>query len=309
MNPLSSLQHTDGIITVASWEERFLLGLAHLIRTIRPSWILMFHYEEYADWSNGNRQEIARICGQQGIELRNGRVLSFNSPVESWKTLVAEVGLAVVPRGAITLDISTMPRETIWSTCHVLASQGITIQYTYHRPGTYGDWLSRDPGKPRILYKQAGLNHLGRGVALVIQTGYDIERVKQLERFFEPDRVLLGLQTGKQLRNPEQNRQKHENAFAARRHIEVFDIDGYSLNETYLTIEEKINSLLDSYNIVLSSLGPKIGALALYKIKQTFPEVALCYAPSNEFNREYSQGIGDCIHGMLNAMQCRSEPA
>lgn len=304
MNPLCSLQQSKIIITVASWEDRFLLGIEQLIGKSSPAKILMFHYKEYADWSKENRDKIARICTEKNIDLINDKELAFGSPLESWINLVSEVENAINPGELITLDISTMPRETIWAICHVLAKRNISIQYTYHKPQStngYADWLSRDPGKPRILYKQAGIQHLGRPTLLVIQTGYDVERAKQLERFFEPDKVFLGLQTGEQFANSEQNRQKHEIAFSSRKDIELFDIDGYSLDGVYDAIADKISTCLDDYNIVLSSLGPKIGALALFRIKQAFSNVALCYAPSNEFNREYSKGIGDCIHGVIEA--------
>lgn len=300
MSQISSLLHTNAIITVASWEERFFLGMNQIMDTIAPSRILMFHYKEYSDWSDEYRVQVLKICHQKGIELKKDKELSFVSPLESWRTLLAEVKGVIAQGEFITLDITTMPRETLWSICHVFESYRINVQYTYHRPDKYGDWLSRDPGKPRILYKQAGIQYLGRPIALVVQTGYDVERVKQLERFFEPDKVLLGLQTGDQFGNFEQNRKKHENAFSTRRDIELFDVDGFSLESTYQGFRKRITPLLDNYNIILSSLGPKVGALALYKIKQDYPDVALCYAPSNEFNREYSSGVGDGICGTLN---------
>lgn len=300
MGQISSPQHTNAVITVASWEERFLRGMNQIMDTIAPSRILMFHYKEYSDWSNAYRVQVSKICEQKGIELKKDKELSFVSPLESWRTLVAEVKEVIAPGESITLDITTMPRETLWSICHVFEPYHINVQYIYHRPDKYGDWLSRDPGKPRILYKQAGIQYLGRSIVLAVQTGYDIERVKQLETFFEPDKVLLGLQIGDQFRNSKQNRQKHEEAFSTRRDIELFDVNGFSLESTYQGFTKKITPLLDNYNIILSSLGPKVGALALYKIKQDYPDVALCYAPSNEFNREYSSGVGDGIHGILN---------
>jgi hypothetical protein len=201
----------------------------------------------------------------------------------------------------ITLDISTMPRETIWRICHALSQHNICIQYAYHKPKKYADWLSRDPGRPRILYRLAGIQHLGRQTMLIVQTGYDVERVKQLVRFYEPERLLLGLQTGDQFGNAAQNRQKHVDAFARHRDTDLFDVDGYSLNECYNAFVVVTAPLLDQYNVIISSLGPKIGALSLYLLKQSFPNVAMSYAPSNEFNRKYSTGIGGCIHGMLYA--------
>lgn len=301
MSQTSSLQHTEMVITVASWEERFLLGMKRLIETIQPSKVLMFHYKEYADWSNDNRRQISNLCNENNITMEGDIELSFGSPLDSWKTLVAQIG-NITSTELITIDISTMPREVIWSICHVLSQKQVSIQYVYHRPkgNGYGDWLSRDPGRPRLLYRLSGIQHLGRPTALVVQTGYDVERVKQLVRFYEPKKLLLGLQTGEQFDNVKRNREKHKSTFKKHRDAEMFDVDGFSLNVNFDIFVKFTEPLLEKCNVILSSLGPKVGALSLFKVKQKLPDVAMSYAPSNEFNREYSSGIGDCIHGMLN---------
>jgi hypothetical protein len=300
-----SLRQTDIVITVASWEERFLLGMKRLIKTVQPSRILMFHYEKYAKWSNDNRKQISDLCKGKGITMEGDIELSFGSPLDSWKKLVAQTSKIVISKKLITLDISTMPREVIWSVCHVLSQQQVPLQYVYYKPkdNGYGDWLSRDPGRPRLLYRLAGIQHIGRPTALVVQTGYDVERVKQLARFYEPEKLLLGLQTGEQFENTRRNREKHKNAFRKHNDAKMFDVDGYSLNGNFNTFVKFTKPLLENYNVILSSLGPKVGALSLFKVKQKLPDVAMTYTPSNEFNRDYSSGIGDCIHGILSDEQ------
>ena len=148
------------------------------------------------------------------------RSLSFGSPRDSWKDLRERIEKAVVSDDLITLDISTMPREVIWSVCHMLSQRRALIQYIYNKPNKYGDWLSRDPGRPRLLYRLAGIQNPGRPTALVVQTGYDVERVKQLVRFYEPDKLLLGLQTGEQFDSVRENRAKHKRAFEKHRGVE-----------------------------------------------------------------------------------------
>jgi len=51
-------------------------------------------------------------------------------------------------------------------------------------------WLSRDPGKPRFVFKMSGLTKLGQPTALVILTGFDVQRTEQLIRFFEQPSLL-----------------------------------------------------------------------------------------------------------------------
>ncbi len=301
MSQTSSLQKSDTIITVASWEERFLKGMQRLIAEVKPSKILMFQFVEYAEWSQSNRDTLAALCREKNIEIPdNVPPLSFKSPKATWNELGKQVDACVNPNTLITLDISTMPREAIWSICYVLEKKKAAIQYVYNKPSNYGNWLSRDPDRPRLLYKLAGIQHLGRPTALIIQTGYDVERTKQLVRFYEPQKLVLVLQTGGQFNNPALNRNKHRDAFDKHRGVEMHDVDGYSFQQMRDTLMEIAKPFLDNYNVILSSLGPKIGALSAYAVKQSLPDVAMSYAASNEFNREYSNGIGDCIHGTLD---------
>ena len=262
----------------------------------------MFYYKEYAKWSAENRENVRRDCEDNGCVLHD-EMISFKAPKESWEALVSEVKEIVSNDTIVTLDITTMPREAIWSICNILIQKGIQIQYVYFKPeeNGYGTWLSREPGRPRILYRLGGIQHLGWPTALVVQTGYDIERVKQLIRFYEPEKVLLAVQTGDQLGNIEANKNKHQKAFGQDRDVEMFDFDGYSLLDASDRLFDKVKPLAQEYNVILSSLGPKVGSLALFIVKQRIPEVALAYAPSNEFNREYSKGIGNCVHGILKA--------
>ena len=49
----------------------------------------------------------------------------------------------------------------------------------------------------------------------------------------------------------------------------------------------------------MSSLGPKLSAVALYQIHKLHPSTALAYAPSQEYNREYSTGLGETFYGQV----------
>jgi hypothetical protein len=303
MSQTSSLQKCDTIITVASWEERFLKGIQSLIEVVKPSKIIMFYFAEFAKWSQSNRDSLASLCSEKNITLPdNLSPLSFSFPKETWNELRKQIDPSVKPNALITLDISTMPRVTIWSICHVLELKKATIQYVYNKPGKYGDWLSRDPGRPRLLYKLAGIQHLGRPTALIVQTGYDVERTKQLVRFYEPQKLVLALQTGGQFSNPALNRDKHRDAFDKHRGVEMHDVDGYSFLQMRDKLMEITKPFLNKYNVILSSLGPKIGALSAFAVKRSLPDVAMSYAPSNDFNLEYSSGIGECIHGTLESV-------
>jgi hypothetical protein len=125
-------------------------------------------------------------------------------------------------------------------------------------------------------------------------------------RFFEPQYTFLGLQGGDQLSNQELNVSKYKNEFEKReRTIELFDIDSYESDHGFDAIKRILSTNIDNSNIVMGSLGPKLSAISLYKLHKIYPQTSLAYAPSNEYNRRYSYGIGRVHEGCLDQSMCR----
>ncbi len=290
---------SDVIVTVASWEHRFILGFDDLIKKTRSKYVLMFIYTEYYDWSKKNIEAATELCRNNNIKLVSHK-LNFETPLETWKAVIPAVEELIGKGATITLDISTMPRETTWIICDLLSTRNVTTQYAYHKPVEYTeDWLSRDPGRPRFVYKLSGIYKLGLPTTLVILSGFDVERAKQLVRFYEPENLIIGLQIGNQHKNNERNRKKHESGFSRNKEIRWFDVDGFSLQETVEALEEYIGECVNDSNVVLTSLGPKTSSLAIFKYHLKYPQTSIAYAPSNEFNKDYSHGLEVTIYDKL----------
>jgi hypothetical protein len=291
------------LITVASWEDRFILGLRRMMEGERPATIQMYYFREYESQSSQNREEAKSISTREGVLLAE-RAVEFGSPAKTWNALAADVAERGLGGTRVIVDITTMPRDVIWSVFFHLRNAGASIEYVYHRPLSYSkDWLSRDPGKPRLLFKMSGVVRFDRQTALVLTTGYDSERTQQLIRYFEPQRVALFLQTGRQFANEEQNVASHQKLLEEERREYKLDaalIDAYSLDHGEERMARWVVPHLADYNIILSSLGPKLSAVAMFHLHARHPEIALCYAPSNEFNPEYSEGIGETVTGRLD---------
>jgi hypothetical protein len=286
------------IMTVASWEERFLLGLKALIKT-PPSKVVMYFLKEYADITEENRTEASQICRERNITLLP-KQLTFNDPVMSWKTVLNSIFELDLAAKRVTVDITTMPREIIWTVFDLLQAAGAEVTYAYHKPREYSrEWLSRDPGRPRLVFKLAGVTRLRASTKLLILTGFDVDRVRQMIFFFEPELTLIGMQTGEQFDNQAFNVCKHVETFKDERRIHLFDVNAYSNDHGFAVIEEQIKPHLENSNIIMTSLGPKLTAVALYKLHKLYPNTSLAYAPSGEFNTTYSKGISETITGRL----------
>jgi len=289
----------DIIITVASWEERFWLGFKRIAEQSTPSTVVMYYYKEYASVTKAHRDCVAAFCNNRGIKVL-GAELCFQDPVASWRALYDSVSSLEACGKNVMVDITTMPREAIWTVLDIIQDQGAIVQYAYHKPAAYNqEWLSRDPGRPRLIFKLAGVARLGAPAVLLVLTGYDPDRVRQLMVFFEPKVTLLGIQTGEQFENQTLNADRHLREFKNEPGITCFDVDAYCDDRGLSAIETQVKAYVQDTNLIMSSLGPKLSAIALHYSHRLHPESSLAYAPSNEFNPEYSAGIGETVVGVL----------
>lgn len=292
------MRQAELIITVASWEERFLVGLRNLLSQSCPKNLIMYYFVEYADYTIDNRHKIEGLCEEKDIGV-NSYHLTFKDLVKSWLTIYDTMNIEGTKGKEVTVDFTTMPRETLWTLLDLLNGYGAIIQYVYHTPERYSsEWLSRDPGRPRIVYKLGGEARLGLPTILLVLTGYDPDRVDQLIRFFDPYHTLLGVQTGEQFNNQTMNIAKYQH-YLREPGVEIFSLNAYTSNHGFDSIEAQLRPYLDQHNIIMSSLGPKLSAIALYQLHKKYPQTALAYAPSNEFNLEYSFGIDKTFTNLL----------
>ena len=276
------------LITVGSWEERFKLGYKHIIEKHNISDVLLFSFKEYAEWNKSNLEHIKQI------KKYNHIVLSFGDPRGSWFKIVEAI--AKYDNKDIIFDITTSPRDVIWTVLNLIEGQADAIKCIYNKPEPdgYGEWLSRNPRKPRIVYKLGGELQLGWPTKLLILSGYDAERVKQLIETFEPKETILGCHDGDSHGNQERRVTK-EKIKGYEPGIRDFEFDAYGEDFGFEKIMSETESLFKESNVIMASLGPKITSIPLYLMHKKFLNSSLVYTPSNEFNREYSKGIGESV--------------
>jgi hypothetical protein len=286
------------LVTFASWEERFREGARRLISERGPYKALMYYLDAYSEWTDENRQLFVDVCETNGCQVECHQ-LQVTNPSHNWQRLRETILKSVSPRSDVIVDLTTMPREIIWLVFWFLDLQQVQVQYVYHRPDSYGEWLSRDPEKPRLVYKMSGFAKLGARTALLVLAGYDVDRTQQLVAFFEPAVLLLGLQKQNRDKVNAERMQRLKERFKDDPSTRVFEVDAFSNDHGQSVIESQVAELLKSHNIIMSSLGPKLSAVSMYRICRTYPEIGLAYAPSREFNINYSKGIGEAIEGIV----------
>lgn len=289
------------LITVASWEDRFRLGTERLLAEHDIEHVVMFYYEESDIWSASNRTAVKEMFAKGGIMPREVPI-SFKDPVATWLALKSEVESTTPERLVPLVDFTTMPRDTLWGVLSLLHQYGHDVNYAYHRPENYASWLSRDPGRPRLVYTLSGLATLGNPTCLIVATGFDPERTRQLMWHYEPRHVKLGFQSGDQYENNEKNVDNHKRSLKDEYKefdVEQFELDAYSKDQGLGVLSQLVGKWKGGCNVVMTSLGPKLGAIAMYEVHRRFQETSLVYTPASEFNREYSHGLLGTHQGVV----------
>ena len=292
------MSKADAIICVAGWEERFVQGITQDLATFRPDRVAMLIFSEYAEVTAANRETVQKAAAERGCIWEE--VILRREPKETWTNLRTYFSDETWKGRDVLLDITTMPRETIWWTVGFLLENGCRIEVVYHQASSYSkDWLTRDTDEPRLLYQYSGIAKLGKPTCLLLLNGFDTDRALQIIQYFEPALILLGIQVGSQFGNEEKNAIPGERIRQQMRAVKTFSVDAYSPDFGHADILGAVLPVLDDFNVVAASLGPKTSAISLFRLVQQYPQIALAYAPSREFNMEYSEGIGAALSGSL----------
>ena len=289
------------LLAFASWEERFALGLqADLSAGPSCSQALVFYFSDYADRTEQARSDVGSLCREQRVKYREVE-LSTDHPAKNLEEMNKVIGGLDLDI-SIVVDISTMPREIIWQVFWLCEGRSAPFEYRYHSPASYSeDWLSRSFGRPRLVHKLSGEAASGLTTALLLAVGYDIQRVWQLVRFFEPSKLMIGLQKNSPFRDNDSIMQQYAKEFEVADENSVFEMDAFAQDHGFVSIQKQLHELGDRYNVLLGSLGPKLTAVSLYRVQRKQPKMGLVYAPASEFNDEYSKGIGPLYQGIFRS--------
>ena len=131
---------------------------------------------------------------------------------------------------------------------------------------------------------------MGAPITLCLFSGFDAERDKKLIRYFEPDNIIIVCQFDSIYENHREDAAKIKKAFDRNEEIKWLEIDFKDSSYIILKQLRKIVTKFDKSNIIMSSHGPKLSAITIYKYFVHHPKVSLAYTPSLDVNIKYSEG-------------------
>ena len=279
---------SHAIVTVASWEPRFLDSSKALIFENPLTPLYVVRSERYADWTEDACRELESYCSSNGSKFFETK-FDFEAPGDLWSNVV-KFGAQLFDDGvaSVVLDGTTTPRELTWYFLHLFGENGIATEFVYVPAREYGSWLSKESLTPRLVLKRSGIVYPDKLTCVVAISGFDIGRLNQLVSYYEPVRVEIARQTGASYDNVDRNA---PGLSEYTRHANIFEFDSFDLSgKSHQILKQHIEPLLEDYNVLLASLGPKLSSVIAFEITEQIPSVALVYIPSNSYSKEYSKG-------------------
>lgn len=287
------------LIAFGSWEQRFKAGVERDLDSTVCQSLVVLYYDRYASRTVAGRRAVRGRCEAKEVRFRDVE-LEADSFRSCWKRIFSEIEQHVVAGDEVIVDISTMPRDVIWSVFWMLERKGVDVKYVYHSPAEYGgDWLSRDPRPPRIVYKLSGEVGPTDSTTLVLILGYDIQRAKRLIRWYAPERIILGVQVGDRFERNQDLMQRQREELTEQYDGFSFELDAFAEDRGHGAICKAVRDVSEHENVIMSSLGPKLTSVSIYEVQREFSRFGLAYTPANEFSDDYSSGIGLTYTGVI----------
>lgn len=280
------------LIAFASWEERFVSGCEVALAEFACDSVCVFYFDRFAELTDRNREVLGD--GGRGWPVPKFVELGWRDPALAWRMVVDEIEELAGSVEELVLECSTMPREVIWYVLWAAEQRNTPVECRYFSPEDYGgDWISRDPLVPRMAFKISGIADPSKATALVVTVGFDPARVQRLVRWCEPTKLIVGEQVGERFRQNKKAMDTMRNILKkSYRDSVFFKVDAFGRDFGEDAIMGQVEDVLDSHNLVLASMGPRLGALALYRIQRRFSQTGLVCAPAGQYNTDYSIGSG-----------------
>ncbi|NCQ62851.1 MAG: hypothetical protein GW757_02825 [Alphaproteobacteria bacterium] len=278
------------LLVTASWEDRYSLGVRASVESEKVDKVVVLYSLRYANETGPITRELEVFCRSRGTQFVT-KGFDFENQVATMRAVSETVSLSSIGDAPnLIFDISTTPRPVLWSALDALESMRTSVGIRYYAGGNYGSWQTDEEGEPRLVLRRSGIMYPDQPTALILLCGPEISRAHKMCLQFEPKSVHI-LRDPRAANYGEIRHLPHEYYSIAREK----EFDNKDLSDAnYHTIDKMTLDLLDAgNNVVAAALGPKLGALLLFRLSREQPEVGLSYVVSGRHNRSATTGLGD----------------
>ena len=284
-------------ITSISFEDRCLAlvsDVADSDESEKQVVVLDFSGYENVDPYLANRTRILDRLRDAGC-LTTVLPVSLTSPLDSESRLREFINKTSPAQ--VVLDISTLPRNYLFTTCRLLAGSELSTTIRYHKPETYGGQLSRGVRRVQAIPGFEGDAGGSGDTILILILGF--EGYKSLYAWEQ----LGASKTVALIGDPPYEQDflavvQHNNAELFKQLGNRTDVRPLHTFDTFVAhdqLREVYRQLLQQYQnaeVTICPLGTKLQSVAVFAFAYRHPKVSVAYVSSlMYYTGDYSRGF------------------
>lgn len=167
----------------------------------------------------------------------------------------------------------------------------LNVKLLYVSPEEHGDWLSKGHSTICNIPGFCGNHDVLKKTALIVLSGFEKERAKNLIEEYEPHEVYLGFSSPGVQPEFELKNKELQSELLNYPNVTSFDFSAKEMSTCYESIRRLVDEIIDDYNIVIAPLCTKLSAVACFKVAKDYPDIQLVYCFPQEYNYvSYSYG-------------------
>lgn len=235
-------------------------------------------------------------------------MLDTSNPIKTADALLHGLrNMPTAPPKSVVVDVTTFTHEAVLILFRLLKARDMLPRtlFLYCCAKSYsGDdppekkWLSRGVGQVRSVLGYPGKMRPSRKLHLIVLTGFEVERVSELIRRYEPSVISLGYAD-----SPEPHAALHQPSNSASlaqlRAIHgpamEFSFDCYDPGKTKLAILDRAKATPE-HNIVVAPLSTKLSTIGAALAASESEDIQICYAQALIYNHQNYSVPGDACY-------------
>lgn len=297
---LNSLpEKIDFFLMCASYEDRTLTFYNH-IEASRINNFKLFYFEEFLKYTKSN---IMKYEGKFNLSKYR---LSISSPISIADSLI-ECFANLKDKSNVVIDISTFTRESLLIILKYLKlnSDNFSEIYMFYRCANVNPELSTRVKQIRSVLGYMGELEEYKPLHLILLSGFEILRAKEIIDTIEPDYISIGFGDEKRSISKslfEINNDLTKKIISYYKGDDVLNVFNHSLIDIY-EVKNTLLQLVDdnaNHNFVIVPLSNKLSTIGAGLAALENPRIQLCYSEVESYNIEnYSQIMDECFVELL----------
>ena len=203
----------------------------------------------------------------------------------------------------ITIDVTCFSRIDLIVLLDYITSyiKNSKIKIIYSSPVRHGEWLSRGYSEISNIIGFPGVFDASKSTALVVLSGFEVERPLNFIEEYEPDKIFLGVSNPAVLDEFGKRNYLVQRGLLDLSNVCEFEFSARNINECLNNLENIVTKEINNFNIVLAPLCTKMTTVASFIFARRHPEVQLAYCYPQEYNvTDYSSGIKQIFVDSIN---------